>query len=61
MNSALVKARTGILTLDFITGLGGWDISRQDIREMFMHLREGLKGKEKNSVVFINLGVAIDK
>jgi pyruvate ferredoxin oxidoreductase alpha subunit len=60
VNSALAKAHAHVLTLDFIAGLGGRDISRQDIREMFMRLLEALKGVEKNSVQFINLGVAID-
>ncbi len=61
VNSALAKARTGVLTMDFIAGLGGRDISRQDIRQMFLHLQEGLQGLEKNPVQFINLGVAVDE
>ncbi len=60
VNSALAKARTGVLALDFIAGLGGRDISRQDILEMFTRLLESLQGKEMSSVQFINLGVAID-
>jgi len=59
VNSALFKVRTGVYALDFIAGLGGRDISRQDIREMFGHLKDCLHGKEKNHVLFINLGVAI--
>ena len=59
VNSALSKARTGVLALDFIAGLGGRDISRQDIRKMFGHLKDGLQGIELNRVRFINLGVAI--
>ncbi|HWQ20869.1 MAG TPA: pyruvate ferredoxin oxidoreductase [Methanotrichaceae archaeon] len=61
VNSALAKARTGVLALDFIAGLGGRDISRQDIREMFLRLKEGLQEKEPGHVQFINLGVAIDE
>ena len=61
VNSALAKARTGVLTMNFIAGLGGRDISRQDIRRMFLHLQEGLQGLEKNPVQFINLGVAVDE
>ena len=61
VNSAIAKARTGILTMNFIAGLGGRDISRQDIRQMFLHLQEGLLGLEKNSMQFINLRVAIDE
>lgn len=61
VNSALAKAGTGILTLNFIAGLGGRDISRQDIRQMFLHLKEGLRGEKKRSVQFINLGVATDE
>lgn len=59
VNSALSKARVDVLALDFIAGLGGRDISRQDIREMFRHLKDGLQGIELNRVQFINLGVAI--
>jgi pyruvate ferredoxin oxidoreductase alpha subunit len=59
VNSALSKARAGVFALDFIAGLGGRDISRQDIRKMFMHLKVGLQGKVKNRVLFINLRVAI--
>jgi pyruvate ferredoxin oxidoreductase alpha subunit len=47
--------------MNFIAGLGGRDISRQDIRQMFLHLQEGLLGLEKNSMQFINLRVAIDE
>ena len=61
VNSALAKARTGVLTMNFIAGLGGRDISRQDIRRMFLHLQEGLQGSEKDPVQFINLGVAVDE
>ena len=61
VNSTIAKARTGILTMNFIAGLGGRDISRQDIRQMFLHLQEGLLGLEKNSMQFINLRVAIDE
>lgn len=61
VNSALAKAGTGILTLDFIAGLGGRDISRQDVRQIFLHLKEGLLGEKKRSVQFINLGVATDE
>jgi len=61
VNSALVKARAGILTMNFIAGLGGRDISRQDIRQMFLFLQEGLQGAKRNPVQFINLGVAIDE
>jgi len=59
VNSALSKARTGVYALDFIAGLGGRDISRQDIRKMFGHLKDGLQGIELNRVRFINIGVAI--
>lgn len=61
VNSALAKSRTGVLALDFIAGLGGRDISRQDIRGMFLRLSEVLQGKEPGHVQFINLGVAIDE
>ncbi len=61
VNSALSKARTGVYALDFIAGLGGRDVSRKDIREMFEHLKDSLQGKELNRVQFINLGVAIDE
>lgn len=59
--SALAKAQRGVLALNFIAGLGGRDISRQDIRQMFVHLSEGLHGVEKDPVQFIGLGVNIDE
>ncbi|MFB3766495.1 MAG: pyruvate ferredoxin oxidoreductase, partial [Methanotrichaceae archaeon] len=61
VNSALSKARTDVLALDFIAGLGGRNISRRDIREMFVRLKEGLRGKKQNFVQFVNLGVDINE
>jgi pyruvate ferredoxin oxidoreductase alpha subunit len=61
VNSALAKSGRNVLTLDFVAGLGGRDISKADIKDMFSDLREGLDGKVQNHVKFVNLGVAIDE
>ena len=60
VNSALAKSRAGAFSLNFIAGLGGRDISRQDIRNMFTRLKEGLEGQTEEYVEFINLGVEVD-
>lgn len=50
VNSALIKERIDIPSFNFIAGLGGRDISSEDIRQMFSHMKNG-----GESVVFIGL------
>ena len=53
VNSALQKAGINIPSLNFIGGLGGRDISEEDILEIFIKLRENNKGK--TAVHFIGI------
>jgi pyruvate ferredoxin oxidoreductase alpha subunit len=41
VNSALQKAGVAVPSLNFIGGLGGQDISKEDIREIFSKLKQG--------------------
>ena len=60
VNSALSRNEKYILKLNFIAGLGGRDISKESIREIFNDLRDGLNGSPVKHVKFLNLGVTID-
>ncbi len=57
VNSALVKSRLPVNTLNFIAGLGGRNISREDIENVFNYLERKRNGEKINTVNFINLGV----
>ncbi len=57
VNSALSKTGNNLFKKNFIAGLGGRDISIQNIEDMFNQLFEGLKVKGQNTVEFINLNV----
>lgn len=59
VNSALAKANSSVVKLNFIAGLGGRDISKEDIEEAFNDLREAAGGKSKERVKFLSLGVDI--
>lgn len=61
VNSALAKVNSPIPKLNFIAGLGGRDISRENIREAFTDLKEAMEGSPKERVKFLSLGVAIDE
>lgn len=61
VNSALSRYDNSILKLNFIAGLGGRDISKESIREIFRDLKEGLSGGLVKHVKFLNLRVAIDE
>lgn len=61
VNSALSKTGRDIPVLNFIAGLGGRDISRESIREVFSDLKERLEGEPKSRVKFLSLGVATDE
>ncbi|MBU4540045.1 pyruvate ferredoxin oxidoreductase [uncultured Acetobacterium sp.] len=55
VNSVIAKNGLRLETYNFIAGLGGRDISRENIKAMFRHLQSG--GQHVN---FIGLGVTID-
>ena len=59
VNSALATANSELLKLNFIAGLGGRDISKEGIRQIFTDLKEGVEGIYKERVSFLNLGVSI--
>lgn len=61
VNSALAKSGKSVLTLNFIAGLGGRPISKEDITEMYSRLELGISGQNLKHVQFINLGVAADE
>lgn len=61
VNSTLIKSGKPIQSYNFIAGLGGRDISREDIKSMYDYLEEAANGVEKSYVQFINLGVDTDE
>lgn len=60
VNSAIAKARASIPSYNFVAGLGGRDISKDDVLEMFQYIKEGVEGAKKDFVKFIGLGVEIN-
>ncbi|WP_291582120.1 transketolase C-terminal domain-containing protein [Clostridium sp. UBA6640] len=60
VNSAIAKARVSISSYNFVAGLGGRDISKDDVLEMFQYIKEGVEGTKKDFVKFIGLGVEIN-
>lgn len=61
VNSTLIKSGKPIQSYNFIAGLGGRDISKEDIKSMYDYLEEAANGVEKSYVQFINLGVDTDE
>ncbi len=62
VNSAMARGGMGIPTYNFIAGMGGRNISRDDIRYMFDALLEAAKGgSSRKQVEFVNMGVTIDE
>lgn len=61
VNSALSHTNNNILKLNFIAGLGGRDISKESIKEIFRDLKNSLDGKAVKTVKFLNLGVETDE
>lgn len=59
VSSALSKYNSNITKLNYIAGLGGRDISKQDIREMFYGIKAAAEGLEHDKMTFFNLGVEI--
>ena len=60
VNSAITKARVSIPSYNFVAGLGGRGISKDDVLEMFQYIKEGVEGTKKDFVKFIGLGVEIN-
>lgn len=62
VNSAMARGGMGIPTYNFIAGMGGRNISRDDIRYMFDALLEAARGgASRKQVEFVNMGVTIDE
>lgn len=61
VNSALCKLGNPPKALNFIAGMGGRDIAKEDIREMFNRLMDIENGKEQETVQFIGMGCEIDE
>lgn len=57
VNSALVKAGLSIPSYNFIAGLGGRDITRENLREAFRYIEDGVKDKGREKIVFLGLAV----
>lgn len=60
VNSAIIKSGKYIPSLNFIGGLGGRDISIEDIHHMFDILTNAQHGSIEQHVHFIGLGVEAD-
>lgn len=60
VNSALVRMQSHPQSYNFVAGMGGRDISKADIEEMFMDLLKAAKGEEIQRVKFVNMGVEIN-
>lgn len=61
VNSALSHLRELPLNINFIGGMGGRDISKEDIEGMFLSLLDGINGKEQERVQFVGMGCEIDE
>ena len=57
VNSAFLNAGKLPLVLNFVAGLGGRDISKADISQMFEQLAAGVNDVPNNRVIFVNLQV----
>ncbi len=61
VNSALAKANVRLKKHNFICGMGGRNIAKNDIKEMFSCLEDSVAGKDVPSVKFINLNTSIEE
>ncbi len=61
VNSALSKLDNAPLSLDFLCGMGGRDVSKSDIYNMFISLFKAVNGEKQKRVQFINMGVETDE
>ncbi|MDA3779094.1 MAG: hypothetical protein PF487_02495 [Bacteroidales bacterium] len=60
VNSALSRLRKNPSSYNFVAGMGGRDISKQDIEDMYNDLFKAKSGEEIERVKFIKMGVKID-
>jgi len=60
VNSSLSRLSKKPASYNFVAGMGGRDISKQNIEEMYNNLLDAKNGKEIERVKFINMGVKID-
>lgn len=61
VNSSIVKSGVSVASYNFVAGLGGRDISKENIRECFEYVKSGVEGNKQEFVKFIGLGVEIDE
>ena len=61
VNSAVTVLDKTPMMQNFICGMGGRNVSKDNIEGMFMHLLEGVKGVPQKRVQFIGLGVEVDE
>ncbi|OQY39762.1 MAG: pyruvate ferredoxin oxidoreductase [Candidatus Cloacimonetes bacterium 4572_65] len=59
VNSALAKENVVIKKHNFICGMGGRNISKQDIITMYQNLEDSVSGKSVPDVQFINLNTSV--
>lgn len=55
LNSALLQGNLCPVSLNFICGLGGRDVSKENIREMFASLLQAQKGESVPKVQYMNV------
>ncbi|KYH34599.1 NADH-dependent phenylglyoxylate dehydrogenase subunit alpha [Clostridium tepidiprofundi DSM 19306] len=55
VNSALVELKELPKTMNFIAGLGGRDITKENVENMFIKLMEIVDGKEHDRIQFVNV------
>jgi len=61
VNSAVTLNGKAPALVNFIGGMGGRDISKEDIEQMFHCLLDAAKGNAQERVQFVGLGVEIDE
>ncbi len=61
VNSALARTSRSLLSKNYIAGLGGRDIPKESIRQIFRELKDGVEGKSFETVQFLNLNVATNE
>jgi pyruvate ferredoxin oxidoreductase alpha subunit len=60
VNSSIVKSGVAVASYNFVAGLGGRDISKENIRECFEYVKSGAQGAKQEFVKFIGLGVEVN-
>lgn len=61
VKSALYTLENTPKTLNFIGGLGGRDISKKEVEEMYLQLIENMNGKEQQQVQFVGMRCEINE